>query len=274
MPHYSVSSMFFHEYKVEKIFDCVSKAGCTSIEFWLETPDFWLNGLPEKKLRNVLTGHKNLIPFTVHSPVLDLNPCSVNPDIAEVSIQSTEKAIEMSEAIGAQIITIHPGRRTAKRKPGERDFQRLENYLKRIKTAQDKKNIMVAIENMQPKINSLLSTPESLSKLLEENNWLYFTLDIAHALKASEKDSFRYIDLLFDRIINVHVSGANQNKTHTLPHSDENVKKILTYLSDCGYNRHLTLELEDLNLGRRYNHLEKTEIISNEINFIKNIFEK
>jgi hypothetical protein len=42
--------MFFHEFRVDEIFKYAWDAGCTSVEFWLETPDFWLNGLPEKKL--------------------------------------------------------------------------------------------------------------------------------------------------------------------------------------------------------------------------------
>ena len=273
MPKYSVSSMFFHEYEIDKVFDYVSEAGCSSIEFWLETPDFWLKGLPVEKLINIINHHKSLKPITVHSPVLDLNPCSVNPDISEVSIKSAEKAIDIAEEISAQIITLHPGRRTAKRTPGKRDKERLNNYLERVRIAQEKKEIMVAIENMQPKINALLSTPESISELLEREKWLYFTFDMAHAMKNQEKDCYRYIELLFNKIANVHISGIEKGKTHTPPKGNKKINDLLIYLSNCGYNGHLTLEIEDLNFNRRLSPAEKINIVANETEFIKNIFE-
>ena len=41
----AVSSMFFHEYTTPEIFRFVSRAGLDGLEYWLETPHFWLRGL-------------------------------------------------------------------------------------------------------------------------------------------------------------------------------------------------------------------------------------
>jgi len=38
--------MFFHEYTVDEIFSFVSRSGLNALEFWLETPHFWLRDLP------------------------------------------------------------------------------------------------------------------------------------------------------------------------------------------------------------------------------------
>ena len=46
----SSSSMFFHEYRIPEIFMFAREAGLTGLEFWIETPDFWLNGLPEEEV--------------------------------------------------------------------------------------------------------------------------------------------------------------------------------------------------------------------------------
>ena len=46
MVSFSVSSMFFHEYTVNEIFSFVSRSGLNAMEFWLETPHFWLRDLP------------------------------------------------------------------------------------------------------------------------------------------------------------------------------------------------------------------------------------
>lgn len=273
MPQYSVSSMYFHEYKISDIFDFASDAGCSSMEFWIETPDFWLNGLPADNLKEIIAQHKKIRQITVHSPVLDINPCSVNPDIAEVSIQSAERSIKIAEEINAPIITIHPGRRTAKRPPGERDKKRLCYYLQRVKNAQDKKKIKVAIENMQPKVNALLYSTETLKEILENETWLYFTFDIAHAIQNSKKEAIKFVDLFFEKIENIHVSGTEGKKTHTLPKNCDDANEVLNYLSDCGYNKHLTLEIEDLNFKSHLDSKEKITILNEQIEFMKNIFE-
>ncbi|MBP2132853.1 sugar phosphate isomerase/epimerase [Methanomicrobium sp. W14] len=272
MPKYSVSSMFFHEYTIEKIFDFVSEAGCSSIEFWFETPDFWINGLPVEKLNEIQEKHPSLLPITVHSPVLDLNPCSINPGISEISVKTTLNAIKIAEEVNAHVITVHPGRRTAKRTPGEMDIERLYRYLGRIEKSFSGCRTKIAIENMEPKINSILSTPDFAYELLKKEPWLYFTLDTAHAVRASEKDALQYIDLLHDRIQNVHVSGADESMTHILPHKDKRIEKILKYLKDFGYDGHLTLEIEDLNFKGNLGSYEKIKIISKEIKFLKYIF--
>ncbi|WOF15771.1 sugar phosphate isomerase/epimerase [Methanoplanus sp. FWC-SCC4] len=269
MARYSVSSMFFHEYNIEEIFGFVKSAGCTSIEFWLETPDFWLDELPADKLKKIIDKYGSLKPITVHAPVLDLNPCSVNPDVAEISIRTAEKSINISEYIDAEVLTVHPGRRTAKRPPDERDFKRLNRYIRRLETASEGKKVKVAIENMQPKINGLLCNPESLYKLLKKEEWLYFTFDIGHALSVSNEEAIRYIDLLIDRIENVHVSASSNGIAHLPSKNNNNVGEIISCLFDYGYKKHLTIEIEDLNFEKKLSSLEKINLLKKEIEYIK-----
>ena len=46
MVSFSVASMFFHEYTCSEIFSFVSRSGLDGLEFWLETPHFWLRDMP------------------------------------------------------------------------------------------------------------------------------------------------------------------------------------------------------------------------------------
>ena len=46
MVSFSVASMFFHEYTTPEIFSFVAQSGLDGIEFWLETPHFWLRDIP------------------------------------------------------------------------------------------------------------------------------------------------------------------------------------------------------------------------------------
>jgi len=42
----AVSSMFFHEYTTPEIFRYTRQSGLDGLEYWMETPHFWLRGLP------------------------------------------------------------------------------------------------------------------------------------------------------------------------------------------------------------------------------------
>jgi len=272
MPRYSVSSMFFHEYTCDEIFSFVKTAGCSAIEFWPETPDFWLHGRDKDKLLQILDKYPDLKPVTVHGPVLDLNPCSVNPDVAEISIKNTVEAVELSEFLGAQVLTIHPGRRTAKRPAGRRDLERFQVYIDRIREASEKSGVKICIENMPPKINSLFSEPKQMRDLLDNEEWLYLTLDIAHAMTNNDRDVLDFLELAGERILNVHISRNSGTINHFPVDGDPVIGDILKILSDTGYNGFLTLELEDLNLERKITADEKISIVRNDISFIKGHF--
>lgn len=271
MAKLSVSSMFFHEYTCAEIFHFAEESGCNALEFWPETPDFWLHGKKDEEILKLIRDHPNLESLTVHAPVLDLNPCSVNPDVAEVSIKNTVEAIELAKRIGAEVITIHPGRRTAKRPAGRRDMERFERYIGKVRAAAKDTAVKVALENMPHKVNSLFSKPEQMKDLLEREEWLYFTFDIAHAM-TSNNDVAGFIKLAYERIVNIHVSRNSGTSNHYPVDSDPAIGSILQSISEMEYDGYLTLELEDLNLGQQITADEKISIVKDDINYIKNFF--
>jgi len=97
----------------DHIFDYVAEAGLDSLEFWVETPHFWFRNSPKTSLHSVSLIHPELSPINVHAPSLDLNPCSVNPRVARISVDFAIEAIRMAGRVGADVVTVHPGRRTA-----------------------------------------------------------------------------------------------------------------------------------------------------------------
>ena len=272
MPKYSVSSMFFHEYLCPEIFSFAENAGCNALEFWPETPDFWLHGKNHEEIKDIFSRHPGLKSLTIHAPVLDLNPCSVNPDVAEVSIKNTVEAIELAELLEAEVITIHPGRRTAKRPAGKRDMERFQRYINRVHAASRGKEVKVALENMPPKINSLFYEPKQINDILEQEEWLYFTLDIAHAMTKENSGAMDFIETAYERIVNIHISKNSGTRNHYPLENDPDIGSILQKLSDRGYDNYLTLELEDLNLERKVSAEEKISIVKNDIEYIRNFF--
>lgn len=271
MGRFAVSSMLFHEYPCEYIFDYVAESGLDGIEFWVETPHFWLRGKPEDELLRCIDNHPAFAPITLHAPTLDLNPTSINPRVAAASIEYTVEAIELAERVGAGVVTIHPGKRTARRVPSAYDYERFERYIGCIRDAAEGKQVRVAIENMEPKVNSLLYTPESAAELLEREPWLYFTLDMGHALMTSVGEAIRYIDLAGERLVNVHVSATKNGRPHYPIHPDENAKMILEALAERGYAGYLTLELQDLHFSHELTSEEKILLLMKEQAVLRDI---
>ena len=259
-----VSSMFFHEEPCETIAESALAAGCDSLEFWLETPDFWFRGLPEDLLSGLQARYFPNGQVLMHVPVLDLNPCSVNPQVAQVSVEQVVSAIECAARTQTGPVTIHPGRRTTKRLPGRRDMVRLRAYLDAVSEVQKRTGVVVCMENMEKKINALLTTPAWMKQLLGENPWLFFTFDVSHALAEGLDNALGFIDTCGDRIANVHLSGVDGKKRHVPIAGDPDIRKILETLADQGYNGSLIFEFDDLNFTPPLTREEKIALLARE----------
>ena len=273
MGRFAVSTMFFHEYPCDQIFDYVAESGLDGLEFWVETPHFWLRGRPEDELAGCIADHPELSPITVHAPTLDLNPCSINPKVAEISVDYTVEAIQMADRMGAAVVTVHPGRRTAKRHPSAYDFRRFEDYINRIREVAEKVQVKVAIENLEPRVNALLYTAEDAAEVLEREPWLWFTLDMGHAMITSCDEVLRFIDLCIERMANVHVSALGGNgRPHHPIHNDPSATRVLAELADRGYDGYLTLELEDMVFPEALSSEEKVVLLVRELEALEMIF--
>jgi sugar phosphate isomerase/epimerase len=267
MVRLSTSSMFFHEYPIDEVFDYADEAGLDTIEFWAETPHFWLRDLPVADLRSCIADHPRFEPVLYHAPILDLNPCSINPRVSEISVEYTIESIRIAEECGASVVTIHPGRRTAKRPPSEPDYRRFEHYLMEIQNAAGGLRVKVAVENMEEKINSLFSTPESVRELLDREPWLSFTLDVSHAMGAGDVSSF--IELCSDRMVNVHLGRSNGGKMHLPVEGSPEIEAVLHQLADSGFDGTISFEIEDMHLPHELSSEEKMIFLRKQADFVR-----
>lgn len=183
------------------------------------------------------------------------------------------RAIAIAEQINARAVTIHPGRRTAKRPVSLADKRRLAHYLSEVYTCSTSSGVLVALENMETKINSLLPTPQDLIVLLEKEPWLSFTLDIAHTFAGNTDEAAEYIEHLYNRIAVVHVSACVNDRMHCRAKDNSDVAQVLTLLAECGYTGPLILEIEDLTFQPDLPLSKKIEIIADETAWIRTFFE-
>lgn len=273
MVSYSVSSMFFHEYSCTEIFNFISRTGLDGVEFWPETPDFWLRGQPVDEIIACRKAHPELPNLTLHAPILDLNPCSINPVVAQASVDFAVRSVEMATRLGAGTITVHPGRRTAKRPPSPADFIRFDHYVDVLREAAEKNNIRICMENMEPVVNSLYSSPEKMRDLLDNEPWLNFTLDVSHALLNNKKEPARYIELCHDRLRNVHLSRVSGGKPHFPLSRDPRMAEVMQMLKDHGFSGSLTLEIEDLTFESVLSSQEKIHVLASDCDFMREVMQ-
>jgi sugar phosphate isomerase/epimerase len=273
MVSFSVASMFFHEYTIPEIFAFAAQSGLDGIELWLETPHFWLRDLPVEEVISARREHPELPALTVHAPILDLNPCSINPEVAAISVEYTIRSLGIAARIGADLVTVHPGRRTAKRPPSDADFARFDYYIGVLREAAWHSSVKICMENMEPVVNSLLCTPERMRTLLDEEPWLSCTLDVSHALAKSPEEPVRYIELCHDRLVNIHISRAEGKTLHLPLARNPAMAAVMHALRDHNFSGSLTLEIEDLNLGRPFTAGEKVALLAGECAFMHECME-
>ena len=203
--------------------------------------------------------------------ILDLNPCSINPRVAEVSVAYATEAVAFADRFGSEVITVHPGRRTAKRPPSPVDYRRFDRLIAALREAASGVKVKVAMENMERKVNNLLTSPDAVRRLLDREDWLWFTLDVSHAMGTSLAEVGEFIELCGDRLANVHLSRAMDGKMHLALSGHPDGRAVLEMLRDAGYAGPITLELEDLRLDRSYSAEEKVGLIASECAFIRSV---
>lgn len=269
----SCASLFLWEYSLQGIVGILLKAGIRSVEFWAETPDYWMSR-NEKTSTAILEEALSMMPdgCTLHAPVMDLNPSSINENVHELTIRETLWSLELAGKIGARVVTIHPGKRTVNRPPIEEEWQKFERYLEICTQQADAMNIRLALENSMPSVSSMCSSPDEMKPILDKFPSLFFTFDVVHAFIESPENTLAFVEELGDRIINVHVGAPHNGKPHYPLHRENNMKEILTALSNIGYDGDLTIEIDDKVYGRQLSKEDKIKELEAERKYLESIF--
>ncbi len=256
------SSMFLYEYSTDMIRKAAELAGYDGVEFWIETPHFFVDKDVSK-----LDCFKD-VELAVHSPVIDLNPVSVNKKVADITLSEVLESVAIAKKVNAPVVTVHAGKRSAVREPVWADYLGLQRFLRILGRYGKVKGVTVSLENSEYGINMLCKKADETYNFVVEYD-LAFTFDVKHALRNGEAEKF--IDLLYDRIVNVHVSFYDSKNRHVSSIGSKEVAKILNMLSELGYDGIITVELDDLGMGRM-DFGAKVETLRREGNYIRSFF--
>lgn len=269
----SCSSLFLWEYPIYDIMDILQKAGIRSVEFWAETPFFWMNRNNETSVAELIEAI-SIMPegCTLHAPVMDLNPSSYNDMVHEATIKETLWSIELANMLQARYVTVHPGKRTAHRKPTNEDWQKFMIYLEICLKKAQSARINLSLENSMPGVQSMCSNPGEMKEVLDKFPDIFFTFDVVHACLNSPKTALSFIDELADRIINVHIGAPHNGKPHYPSHYEKKMEIVLRRLLDSGYKSDLTIEIDDKVYPEPLSRDEKIRELTSERKYLESIF--
>ena len=116
----------------------------------------------------------------------------------------------------------------------------------------------------------LCKTPDEILEFVNTYN-ISFTFDVNHALKNGNAHEF--IEVLFEKIENVHISSFDENGRHVSARKDKKVAEILREIAELGYDKIITVELDDLGY-KKMDFKEKIEELQEEREFLEKIFRK
>ncbi len=270
----SCASLFLWEYSVYEIMEILLDAGIKSVEFWAETPDFWMIRGDETS-QVILEEAVSIMPdgCTLHTPILDLNPASYNDYVHEATIKETLWTLELADKIGARYVTIHAGKRTVHRIPTNEDWGKFFKYLDICKKKADGLDLKLALENSMPEIQNMCSAPAEMKDVLERFPGLFLTFDVVHAFIVSQENALSFIRELGDKMINVHVGAPHDGRPHFPSHRNRNMEKVLQALRDTNYNGDLTIEIDEKVYSKQMSREEKTGELREERKYLESIFD-
>ena len=269
----SCSSLFLWEYPVCDIMDILQKAGINSVEFWAETPFFWMDRNNENTVAQLIDAISIMLQgCTLHAPVMDLNPSSYNDLVHEATIKETLWSIELASIINARVVTIHPGKRTVHRKPTNEDWEKFMRYLEISVRKAKSTGVDISLENSMPGVQSMCCDPEEMKEVLDQFPGLFFTFDVVHAFMNSPETALSFINELGDKIINVHIGATHNGKPHFPAHHEKKMDIILHSLRDSGYQGDLTIEIDDKIYPGQLTREEKIKELTGERKYLESIF--
>lgn len=186
------------------------------------------------------------LSLSLHAPSYDLNPTSTNHGIRTESTRQVLASLELAAALGAGVVTIHPGRLSSRGDLPESYWPaQLEFHLAVFARASEL-GVVGSAEHMERGPKHIFGTPEDVARLREAaaaaDLPFAFTLDVAHC----HTHGIGVAD--FIRVAgmprHVHLSDASAEKTHhgAMGEGATDVRGGLRDLLAAGYPHAIVIE--------------------------------
>jgi sugar phosphate isomerase/epimerase len=157
------------------------------------------------------------IGTTVHLSYVDFNLASLIPAARQTAVERTLRGLEFAHEVGASCGVLHSGRHYLRHPLAD---QMAKECLHASLAALQGSSVPIALENLVLDETDLLRTPEELDALTRAFA-LRNCLDFGHAhiegVACGEARIERYLSLLGDNIIHLHVHNNHSERDEHLP---------------------------------------------------------
>lgn len=186
------------------------------------------------------------LPLSVHAPSYDLNPTSTNRGIREESIRQVLDALETTAALGAGVITVHPGQLSGRADLAEDYWPVQVSFFRSVYERAKSAGVQAAAEHMERGAKLIFGTPQDVVRLREalaaDDARFGYTLDVAHchthAIGVAEFIATAGMP------VHVHLSDASARKTHhaAMGEGETDIAGALADLVAVGYPGAIAIE--------------------------------
>lgn len=204
------ATMFLRELPVSRALEHIADAGYAAAEVWIE--HLLDSGEQPGALARQARGLG--LALTVHAASYDLNPISRNAGIARESRRQIEQSLAVTAELEAQVVVVHPGRRSSSREPDREVWGRLLDWVAELDATATRLGVRVGLELMENRPREIFMLPADAARLME-TSWqqIGLTVDVAH-LK-THGDPARLLRQLNPAwIAHVHLSDNTPTQTH------------------------------------------------------------
>lgn len=195
----------------------IGDAGAECVELWGEVPHAYPDWVDRKRLKDTLSSYD--MQVTTHAPFTDLNPACPFQPVKGAIEKTMERFVEFSAALGASMITVHPGSVHNEQLVPESGGSSASLLRKLVKAAGGR--LSINIENLAKGSSRyhfpLASTSESLELLLADVEGSMCTFDTGHA-HINGQDLPDVAGRIGDRLAEIHLSdNRGSSDEHLIP---------------------------------------------------------
>jgi sugar phosphate isomerase/epimerase len=173
------------------------------------------------------------VKFSIHAPISDVNIAALSERMRESAVMETIAAMEHAIQLNANTVTFHPGYQSMV-VPDLKDksAEKAKRSIRTIDRLMKEFSLTACVENM-PSFKFMLGrTAKEMFDLVDGTD-MRICFDIGHANTMSQIDEM--IDLLGDRIKNIHIHDNNGENDDHMTIGDGNIdfpavlKKLSNY---------------------------------------------
>ena len=197
-------------------------------------------------------------PLSIHGPIFDMNPVSLEPAIKEISQKRYRQAIEGAIALGAEHVVFHTQYSPLYRAVNAYEdwlVQNVDYWQEAIEDVIGDANITVLMENFMDE------TPDILNDMVSRIDSPKFKacLDTGHVNVFSKVPSIRWLDDMGDNLVYIHAHNncGETDDHHAIQEGTIDMEGFLNHLVMVPHEISLALEVFNMpGINDSYDYLQ------------------